>query len=157
MDISTRSAGPDDVSELSEFAATAIAELTPHRGGAVWSQLDARTPPYEPRFRTEIDDPNYYVAVGLIDEISVGYAVVGPTPLHNGRVIGRVTDIYVLDEARGVGVGEELMNRIVTEAAARGWQGVDSLALPGDRATKNFFETFGLVARSISVYRSIAQ
>ena len=32
---------------------------------------------------------------------------------------------------------------------------MDSLALPGDRATKNFFETHGLVARAITVHRRL--
>ena len=40
-----------------------------------------------------------------------------------------------------------------TGAAAQGCFGVDSLALPGDRHTKNFFESFGLVARAIVVHR----
>ena len=35
--------------------------------------------------------------------------------------------------------------------------GVDSLALPGDRDTKNFFETHGLVARAITVHRTLPQ
>jgi hypothetical protein len=32
---------------------------------------------------------------------------------------------------------------------------VDSLALPGDRHTKNFFEAFGLVARAIVVHKTL--
>ena len=38
----------------------------------------------------------------------------------------------------------------------QGCFGVDSLALPGDRHTKNFFESFGLVARAIIVHRSLS-
>jgi hypothetical protein len=34
---------------------------------------------------------------------------------------------------------------------------MDSLALPGDRATKNFFESFGLKARAIVVHRSLVE
>ena len=48
------------------------------------------------------------------------------------------------------------MQALVDWCGARGCFGVDSLALPGDRHTKNFFESFGLVARAIVVHRSAA-
>ena len=37
----------------------------------------------------------------------------------------------------------------------KGCLGIDSVALPGDRATKNFFESFGLVARALRVHRPL--
>ena len=43
----------------------------------------------------------------------------------------------------------------MAHATAAGAIGVDALALPGDRATKNFFETFGLKARAIVVHLSL--
>ena len=43
----------------------------------------------------------------------------------------------------------------VAHAQDAGAVGIDSLALPGDRETKNFFETFGLKARAIVVHRSL--
>jgi hypothetical protein len=48
-----------------------------------------------------------------------------------------------------------LMDQLVEWCRERGCIGVDSLALPGDRATKNFFESFGLVARAIIVHRRL--
>jgi hypothetical protein len=47
------------------------------------------------------------------------------------------------------------MDAIVAWAEAAGCVGIDSLALPGNRETKNFFETFGLVARAIVVHRPL--
>ena len=47
------------------------------------------------------------------------------------------------------------MDDLVAWCRDRGCVGVDSLALPGDRATKNFFESFGLVARAIVVHRPL--
>jgi hypothetical protein len=44
---------------------------------------------------------------------------------------------------------------LVAHASDAGAIGIDALALPGDRATKNFFETFGLKARAIVVHRSL--
>ena len=48
------------------------------------------------------------------------------------------------------------MQALVDWCAARGCFGVDSLALPGDRHSKNFFESFGLVARAIIVHRPLS-
>ena len=67
-----------------------------------------------------------------------------------------IEDIYVDPGARAVGVGETLMNHLIDWCRARGCFGVDSLALPGDRETKNFFESFGLVARAIVVHRPLS-
>ena len=39
---------------------------------------------------------------------------------------------------------------------AKGCVGVEATALPGERATKNFFEEHGLKARLLTVYRSLA-
>lgn len=44
---------------------------------------------------------------------------------------------------------------LIDHATVAGAIGVDSLALPGDRGTKNFFESFGLKARAIVVHRAI--
>ena len=66
-----------------------------------------------------------------------------------------IEDLYVEPPARGVGVGEALMNLILAWATEHGCFGVDSIALPGDRGTKNFFESFGLVARKIAVHRAL--
>jgi hypothetical protein len=48
-----------------------------------------------------------------------------------------------------------MMQALVDWCTERGCMGVDSLALPGDRHTKNFFESFGLVARAIVVHRPL--
>ncbi|MDH3754909.1 MAG: GNAT family N-acetyltransferase, partial [Acidimicrobiia bacterium] len=72
-----------------------------------------------------------------------------------GSRLAVLEQIYVLPEARGVGVGESIMGEVEAFAQSQGCIGIDSLALPGDRATKNFFETFGLVARAITVHRKL--
>ena len=73
--------------------------------------------------------------------------------LTDGGLLGVVDDIYVDPGARSVGVGEALMDHVLAWCRDQGCFGVDSLALPGDRATKNFFESFGLVARAIVVHK----
>ena len=47
------------------------------------------------------------------------------------------------------------MNFITDTAVKNASCGIDSFALPGDRETKNFFESQGMVARLINVYRSL--
>jgi L-amino acid N-acyltransferase YncA len=66
-----------------------------------------------------------------------------------------VEQIYVEPGARSVGVGEAILDLLIVEATERGAIGIEALALPGDRATKNFFETHGMVARAIIVHRRL--
>ena len=76
--------------------------------------------------------------------------------LRDGSRLGVISDLFTLEGARGVSVGEEVMDALIAWAGEQGCFGVDSVALPGDRHTKNFFESFGLVARAIVVHRSLA-
>jgi hypothetical protein len=48
-----------------------------------------------------------------------------------------------------------LLDAVIAWATGRKCIGIDSLALPGNRETKNFFESFGLVARAIVVHRPL--
>lgn len=155
MQVATRIAIAADLGVLGAMAEAAIAELTPQRGGAVWSQTAARVMPLDAGLRHELDDPDALVIVGTIDTTVVGYAACHVEPLHDGRAIARITDLYVLPDARKVGVGEAMMVTLEEWARERSLVGLDAVALPGDRDTKNFFETFGLVARAIQVHRSL--
>ena len=155
MEVSARWAERDDLDILVALAAEAIEELTPHRGGAIWSQLDARTEPLVDGFRSTLASEQDAVIVGAIDHTVVGYAALTLRRLHDATWLGDLTDLYVMPGARGVGVGEEMMELAVNWCREKDCVGIDSVALPGDRATKNFFETFGLVARSLRVHRSL--
>lgn len=150
-----RRAEPGDLPVLEALAELAVEEMSPLRGGSVWSRREARRPPLAEGFRADLADPDVCVAVGAIDGTVVGYGTVRVEPLHDGDPIGRVDDLYVMPGARGVGVGESIINHLTDWAAGRGCIGIDSLALPGDRHTKNFFETHGLVARAIIVHRKL--
>ncbi len=155
MQIDARCAQESDLVVVADLCAAAIAELTPHRGGAVWSVLEARTPPFEESLRATCDFG--LLAVSLIDDVIVGYASVELVKLHDSNILGRLSEIFVLPQARGVGCGETLINFVEDWCREQECVGIDSLALPGDRATKNFFETFGLVARAICVHRSLRE
>ena len=63
--------------------------------------------------------------------------------------------VFVDPRARDVGVGEALIGAATTWALASGCVGLDGLALPGDRHTKNLYERSGLTARLITVHRDL--
>jgi GNAT superfamily N-acetyltransferase len=155
MHESARVAVIDDVDAVAGLARQAVAELTPLRGGSVWARREARAEPFEEALVAALDDPRHLVLAGTIDGVVVGYAVSRLEQLRDERPIAVVDDLYVDPEARGVGLGEALMNEIVAWARAHHCTGIDGFTLPGNRATKNFFETFGLTARAILVHRSL--
>jgi len=155
-----RSAEPSDLPVIVDLARQAIEELSQLRGGQVWRQREARREPVEADLAqavAESDGPGGAAVVGTIYAAVVGYGISRTEHLADGSLLSVVTDLYVHPDARGVGVGEVMMDRLAEHATAHGAVGIDSLALPGDRATKNFFETFGLKARAIVVHRPLGE
>jgi GNAT superfamily N-acetyltransferase len=146
-----RRAGPDDLARIALLFAAATAELRPEKGGEVWARHTARD--QGPSF--DLDDPAQLLLAGTIDDNVVGYAHVVAEPLVDGGELAVVTDIYVEPGAREVSLGELLLDEAIEWATKRGCIGIDSLALPGMRASKNFFEAAGLVARQIVVHKAL--
>lgn len=151
MDEAARPARPEDADRVADLHRRATDELAAQRGGAVWAADDDRAgfDGYD------LDDPDQRVLVGEIDGVVVGFARVRADRLANGELLARLTDIYVEPDARGVGVGEALLDAAIAWATERGCTGIESLALPGMRDTKNFFESAGMVARAILVHRPL--
>jgi ribosomal protein S18 acetylase RimI-like enzyme len=152
-----RPATPADADAVTALAHQAIEELAPHRGGAVWEQREARRRPAGEGVEAVIAGrvPDALAVVGTVDDVVVGYGVVTIETLHDEGRLAVVTDLYVDPEARAIGIGEAMMDLMIDFARRAGAVGIDALALPGDRHTKNFFETFGLTARAIIVHRSL--
>lgn len=150
-----RPASSDDLPRLADLARAAIAELRSTKGGEVWARREARVEPIEDSLAADLGNVNGIMLAGVIDDAVIGYAVAVIEKLSDGSELARLTDVYVEPEARGVGVGEALLDAVVAWATERHCTGIDSLALPGNRETKNFFESFGLVARAIVVHRPL--
>ena len=150
-----RLATDDDLPRLAELARAAIEELRATKGGEVWARREARSEPVAASLAADLADSEALVLAGTIDDAVVGYAVATTEQLHDGSVLARVTDLYAEPEAREVGLGEALLDAVVKWATERRCVGIDSLVLPGNRETKNFFESFGLVARAIVVHRPL--
>ena len=140
---------------MARLADDVIAELSPMRGGAIWRRHVGRDQPVEGSLARALADPCSLVLAGTFGDAVVGYAVVVLQELRDGGVLGMIEDLYVDPRARGVGVGQAMMEQILDWCRDHGCLGVDALALPGHRDTKNFFESFGLVARAIVVHRPL--
>jgi GNAT superfamily N-acetyltransferase len=151
-----RLATPADIPRLAQLARAAIAELEPTRGGAVWKAREARPEPLEENLTAALADPCVRVLAGTIDDTIVGYAAVRIEDLRDGTRLGVIDDIYVEEEARGVGLGEVMMNDLIGWCVAQGCFGMDAMALPGHRSTKNFFEESGFSARQLVMHHSLA-
>jgi len=152
---SARSAGMADLDAVVALAAAAADEKHGQKGGGVWWRRERRQGELREAFAVLLAARDHEVAVGTLDDAVVGYGVVRQEALTDGGRLGVIDDLFVEPGARSVGLGEALMNHLLDWCRAEGCFGVDSLALPGDRSTKNFFESFGLVARAIVVHRPL--
>ena len=147
MEVGVRVATPDDAARLAQLTTEAIAEQADGRGGAIWSVREARLAPSGETVQL----------VGTIDDVVVGFTTIGTETLADGTMLGIVTAIYVEPEARAVYVVEVMLYEAIAWCRDKGCRGVDAHALPGNRDTKNFFETFGMTARLIVVHRNLEQ
>jgi GNAT superfamily N-acetyltransferase len=143
-----------DVPRLAELNRAAIEELAPMRGGAVWKAREARQEPFAEQFEELLDLPERRVLVATIDGAVVGYAVARLDHVAGGRVLGVIDDIFVEEGARQVGLGELMINDLMAWCQERKCIGIDAMALPGHRATKNFFEESGFTARQLVMHHA---
>jgi ribosomal protein S18 acetylase RimI-like enzyme len=151
-----RGATVDDLAQIVFLARLGVAELAPMRGGELWSVREAREEPLDAAFAALLDRDDVAVVVGTIDEVVVGFGVGRVERLRDGRRHGVVDELFVEPDARSVGVGEAVVSRLLAFFGARGCSGADALALPGNRATKNFFEQQGFVARAIVMHKPLS-
>lgn len=152
---SVREATSNDLAFLAEAHRSGHNAIVDQRGGTLDIALRGRSEPIEDSFAASLDDALTTVLVGEVDKIAVGYLTITIEALPTKENLGRVTDLWVHPHARGVGLGAALMRSAVNFALAHDCSGIDARALPGDRITKNFFESFGLVARTIEVYKAL--
>jgi len=141
-----------DVPRLAELNRAVIEELAPMRGGAVWKAREARQEPVEEELGELLERPETRVVVATIDGVVVGYGVVHLEHLADGSVLGVIDDIFVEEGARQVGLGELMIGDLMAWCEERKCIGMDAMALPGHRATKNFFEESGFTARQLVMH-----
>ena len=152
MEEACRPATPADIPRIAQLNRAVVEELAPMRGGAVWKAREARPEPVEEGLAELLDDSDARVLVATIDETVVGYAVVHLEHLADGSILGVIDDIFVEEGARQVGLGELMIDDLMTWCEERKCVGMDAMALPGHRATKNFFEESGFTARQLVMH-----
>jgi len=101
-----------------------------------------------------IADPETAVFVGTFSDVVVGLGAGTVTPLGDRRV-GRIECFYVEPDARAVGVGQAIVQSLVDWFDQRGCEGVDAVALPGDRSSKQLLESSGFKARLLILHRPL--
>jgi ribosomal protein S18 acetylase RimI-like enzyme len=143
-----------DLPLLAALAEQAVLEQVGSRGGRVWAAREARAVPAETSLQADLDSSSAVVLAGTIDDVVVGYLVARTEMLRDGSVLGSLSDVYVEPAARDVGIGELLVEAALAWCDEHRCAGVDATVLPGNRATKNFFESMGFTARAITVHRA---
>jgi GNAT superfamily N-acetyltransferase len=151
----SRPASAEDLPRIAELAELARDELVPMKGGALWSAREAVAEPFEDAYGALLDREDALVVVGTVDETVVGFGAVTLERLRTGETLGIIGDLFVEPGARAVGVGEAMADDLVAFCAAHGCTGIDALALPGHRTTKNFFEGSGFTARALVMHRAL--
>jgi GNAT superfamily N-acetyltransferase len=150
-----RPATAADIDRLVALALELRSELRVMRGGALWEVRESRLRPVAEIFAELLTREDAVVLAGTIDDVVVGYGTLELEMLSDGSRLALIGDLYVEPEARGVGVGEAIATELVARANAAGCIGIDALALPGHRATKNFFERAGFTARALVMHKPL--
>ncbi|MDP9388155.1 MAG: GNAT family N-acetyltransferase [Actinomycetota bacterium] len=147
-----------DLPRLAELCRAALAELgARERGGRLYVVREGRPQPVEETLGREVGDGRCLVLVGTVDGTIMGYCTGRTEPLRDGRRLGLLDELFVEEGARGVGVGEAMMDEALAWFREQRCAGVDSTALPGARETKNFFEESGFTARLLVMHRSLEE
>jgi GNAT superfamily N-acetyltransferase len=152
-----RPAASPDLERIAALAREMQAELEAMRGGAVWAAREARPEPLIDGYAALLDRDDARLIVGTIDDVIVGFGAAQIEQLRDGTVLGVVTDLFVEPPARAIGVGETINNDLISFFRAHQCIGIDAWALPGHRATKNFFEESGFTARAIIMHHRLAR
>lgn len=153
MILSVRPAADGDVTRIVSLYRAMEEEQTVRK--PIWALTDGFDEQFDASLLQAIRTPNSFVLVGEIDTAVVGFLWATVEPMlerANGAVIGRVRLIYTEPDARGVGVGHEMLTDAVDHLRDMGIRHFDAPVGPGQRAAKNFFESHGFAARSIIMH-----
>jgi ribosomal protein S18 acetylase RimI-like enzyme len=150
-----RPATPADLAVVVTLARALRADLRELRGGELWEMHEAAAEPLDAVLRQWLSRADACLVVGTVADVVVGYGAVEVQPLRDGSRLGVIGELFVEPEARAVGVGEAIADRLVAFCEEHGCRGIDATALPGHRAAKNFFERSGFTARALTMHRRL--
>ena len=149
MDPVVRPATADDIDALNRLQDMARLGLTDVRGG----QLRLRECEVITDWPSLLADGHTFVLVGTLLDIVLGYMVLLIRPeIDRGLII----HAFVEEGARELGLGDTMVEHAIAHVREAKLSGIEAVALPGDRETKNLYERAGLTARKITVYKTLA-
>ncbi len=102
-----------------------------------------------------LEDPKRWVAVAGTAGAPVAFVLCRLGTSEAGAPRGVIEGCYVEPGSRGKGFGELLMADAIAWFTARGCDGIDGTAFPGDRQAKSFFEAAGFKARMLVMHRGL--
>jgi GNAT superfamily N-acetyltransferase len=156
--VSARLARREDSEQCAELCQKALEALQTQRGGPLYARREtgllAKGLLRPGGLARLLDDPRRRMVIGTVDGTMVGFAVGRVDPVGEAS-IGVVDALYVEPESRASGVGHKVLESLVGWFKTSGCRAVDANALPGDRVTKNFFESEGFKARLLTMNRLI--
>lgn len=153
MNISARIARPGDIDDLIALYRALEEEQTALR--PMWRLADGLPEPVREAFGAILEDEDSVLVLGELDGVPLGFAWARPTellPQADDDRVAVVRLIHTHAEARGVGIGEALMDVVFAHYRALGITKYDALVSPGHRNAKNFFEANGFKARLITMH-----
>ena len=154
MTVTARLAQPEDASDLERLYGGLASEQRAIR--SIWPYADGVPEPVGRSLSTMLERPDAIVVVGHIDGVPLGFLAGFQRPLLEpfaARNIGVVHLIFTEHDARGVGVGAAMLDLAMEQFRDRGIDLFDAWVSPGHRMAKNFFESNGFKARSITMHR----
>lgn len=157
MRVSARRATVGDLSELQRMYAILEEEQSAIR--EIWPHADGLDDPIAESLTSLLHAATVTAVIGEIDGVAVGFLIAIEEPLLQPlahRHIGVIRFIFTDDDARGVGVGAVMLDLAMERLVDRGIDLFDARVSPGHRLAKNFFESNGFKARSITMHRSDA-
>ena len=154
MVVTARNASPHDVSALARMYRDLADEQRAIR--TIWPYADGLPTPVADSLLTLLRRSDAIVVIGEIDDVPLGFLLAVEESLLDpmaDRRIGVVQLIFTAEEARGVGVGAAMLDVAMAHLSDRGIDLYDARVSPGHRMAKNFFESHGFKARSITMHR----
>lgn len=158
MNISVRAATTTDIAVLEQLYREMEPEQTARK--PIWALTDGLDEPFDRALAAAIDGDESWFFLGLIDGVPVGFiwaTLEDMLERAGGSRIGRMRLIYTQPEARGVGVGDAMLEHLLGVLRPLGIAHFDAPVGPGQRVTKNFFEAHGFAARSIIMHHADEQ
>ena len=154
IQVATRSAAGDDIPLMLRILGEAESEIEKWRGGKVlWESRPSDS--LADLLERCLARDDMLCLLGTLDDVPVSIGLAAHAKLANGDPIAKIQILYVLEGARGVGTGAAIMAELAAWAETKGCIGIDATALPGDRSTKNFFESHGMSARELTLFKQL--